>query len=132
MTVKDFLSITCTDYQEIRIDEYINSGATGNKWIIEKGSHYIGIIPEDILNREVIEIVPYYAGISVVIESVEKSEQEQALNTYCFKYTEIYSKTYDVEAKSYQDAYDKIVDGINDGTEKAPDELVKTMLELLN
>ena len=125
MTVKDLLSITCTDYQEIRINEYINSEATGNKWIIEKGSHYARIIPEEILNREVIVIVPYYSGISVEIES-------PVLHTYSIKCTEIYSKTYEVEATSYEKAKDKLIDDIANGREKTPDECVNRTLEFID
>lgn len=127
MTVKDFVTITCTTYQEIRINEYEGDRHTGNRWVIEKGDNYAGIIPENILNREVITIVPYFSGISVEIEA-----KETPLHTYRIQYTETYSKIYDVRGTSYENAKDMLLADIAKGKENGPEECINSKCELID
>lgn len=67
MTVKEFLSKITDSYQEIAINEYDGREHTG-RWLVALHSVDYASIPEEIQNREISAIIPYYGRISVEVE----------------------------------------------------------------
>lgn len=68
MTVGELISKIPDSYVELAINEYEGAEHTGRRYIIEKHSTDYKHIPEDVLNKEVKIIVPYYDRISIEIE----------------------------------------------------------------
>ena len=60
MTVKDFISKILDSYQEITINEYDDWERIGRRWIIESHSKDYRHIPDEIWNKEIRAIIPYY------------------------------------------------------------------------
>lgn len=68
MTVWELVSKMPYSYLELVINEYDGLDHTGRRYTIEKHSTDYAHIPEDIWNKEVSIIVPYYGRISIEVE----------------------------------------------------------------
>lgn len=68
MTVGELISIIPDSYVELAINEYDGLEHTGRRYIIEKHSTDYTHIPEDIWNKKVRMLVPYYGRISIEVE----------------------------------------------------------------
>lgn len=68
MTVGELISKIPDSYVELAINEYEGVEHTGRRWIIEKHSTVYTHVPEEIWNKEVEMIIPYYNRISIEVE----------------------------------------------------------------
>ena len=68
MTVGELISKIPDSYVELAINEYDGLDHTGRRYTIERHSTDYTHIPEDIWNKEVRMIVPYYDRISIEVE----------------------------------------------------------------
>ena len=69
MLVKDFFSKIPGSYVEIAVNEYKGNDHTGRRWVFKPYESAKGKLPDDVWNKEVSAIIPYYDRISVEIEA---------------------------------------------------------------
>ena len=68
MTVGELISKIPDSYVELAINEYDGLEHTGRRYIIEKHAKDYTHIPEDVWNKNVRMIIPYYDRIRIEVD----------------------------------------------------------------
>ena len=71
MTVAEVLGAIKDNYVEVRVNEYRGLDHTGVRYVFEPHKLNVSVLPQNIQNREVTEIVPYWDSISVDIDAID-------------------------------------------------------------
>lgn len=71
ITVKEFILMTVNNYTGLAVNEY-DGNKNIRRVVMEKGKWSVSDMPDDLLERKITFICPYYDRISLEVDVVKK------------------------------------------------------------
>ena len=71
ITVKEFILMTVNNYTDLTVNEY-DGNKNVRRIVMDKGKWSVSDIPDDLLNRKITSICPYYDRISLEVDVVKQ------------------------------------------------------------